>query len=186
MIKRTFLIPSLLLAGFSAPAEATPTEAANDVVSEAGDADADIDRGASLFRQDRPVQFAGHSSHRSHSSHSSHRSSSSSGGYYPPATVYSPRPAPTPTPSPTPSYQRPKARTFGQPLNLLGSGGDQFSNVVKQVQLGLKAFGYFEGVANGTLGPDTRLAITKLQGDYNLKVTGTITPELLAALRIEP
>lgn len=185
MTKRTFLIPSLLLAGFAAPAEAAPAAPTSDAISE-GDKVAELERGASLFRQDHPVRFARHSSHRSHSSHSSHRSSSSSGGYYPPATVYRPPPAPTPAPPPLPSFQQPKARTFGQPLNLSGPSIDQFANVVKQVQLALKAFGYFEGATNGTLGPDTKVAITRLQGDYNLKVTGTITPELLAALKIEP
>ena len=184
MNKRTFLIPSLLVAGFAPPASVAAAEETASAVSADALATRELDRGAVLFRQDRPVLLAGHSSHRSHSSHSSHRSSSSSGGYYPPAPVYSPPRLPAPAPSPP--VQRAKPRTFGQPLNLLGGEVDAFTEVVRQVQRGLKAFGYFEGQVTGTLGADTKAALTRLQTDYDLKVTGTITPEVLDALRFSP
>lgn len=53
-----------------------------------------------------------------------------------------------------------------------------------QVQKALLAFGYFNGEITGTVGPQTRDALTRLQTDYKLKATGTITPETLDALRI--
>jgi peptidoglycan hydrolase-like protein with peptidoglycan-binding domain len=37
---------------------------------------------------------------------------------------------------------------------------------------------------DGVVQNETRAAISKLQQDYNLKVTGTVTPELLTALQI--
>ncbi len=46
------------------------------------------------------------------------------------------------------------------------------------------AFGFFKGEINGVVDGGTREALTKLQSDYRLKATGTITPETLDALRI--
>ncbi|EXS70827.1 peptidoglycan-binding protein [Sphingobium sp. Ant17] len=43
---------------------------------------------------------------------------------------------------------------------------------------------YYQGVIDGVVGKETRTALEKFQGDFNLKVTGTITPEVLDALKI--
>ncbi|WP_246679039.1 peptidoglycan-binding domain-containing protein [Mesorhizobium sp. B1-1-3] len=45
------------------------------------------------------------------------------------------------------------------------------------------AFGYYNGKLDGIFRPEMRASLTKLQTDYGLKVTGTITPETLDALR---
>ncbi len=184
MKNKRFIIPSLLLAGFSAP---TAAETADDLAASGIDAKDQLESGANLFRQTGSVLLAGHGSHRSHSSHSSHsshRSSSGGGGYYPPATVYTPAPLPAPPP---PSQRTQRPSTFGQPLNLRSTAPvvvDQFIETVRRVQRGLKAFGYYQGDDDGSVGPETRSALSRLQTDYGLKVTGTITPEVLSALNI--
>lgn len=54
-----------------------------------------------------------------------------------------------------------------------------------QVQAGLLAFGYYKGPIDGIVEQPTRDALSKMQNDYGLKVTGTITPQVLDALRIK-
>ena len=176
MKSRAFLIPSLVMAGFGAPIAAQESGSGATAVSESEE------RGKSaataLFRADKPIQLAQHRSHSSHSSHSSHRSSSGSGGYYPPAPVYSPPPPPPPPPRSRPNT------LFNRPSIEIGSQ-DGFEAVVKRVQSGLKAYGYYTGERDGQVGPETRAALLRLQSDFGLKQTGTITPEVLKALSIE-
>lgn len=176
MKSRAFLIPSLVMAGFGAPVAAQESGSGATAVSESEE------RGKSaataLFRADRPIQLAQHRSHSSHSSHSSHRSSSGSGGYYPPAPVYSPPPPPPPTPR-----SRPNTLLDRPPIER--GTEDGFEAVVKRVQSGLKAYGYYTGGIDGQVGPETRTALLRLQSDFGLKQTGTITPEVLKALSIE-
>jgi His-Xaa-Ser repeat protein HxsA len=169
---RKFLIPSLLIAGFSSAGGAQ--EASETVVTVESKEQKGRTAALSLFRQERPIQLASHSSHRSHSSHSSHRSSSG-GGYYP-APLYSPPPPPPPP--------RRAAPLFSVP-NIVVSPEDGFIAVVKRVQTGLKAYGYYSGEVDGEVGAETRAALNRLQTDFSLKVTGTITPEVLKALNIK-
>ncbi|PYE22632.1 His-Xaa-Ser repeat protein HxsA [Rhizobium sp. PP-WC-2G-219] len=53
-----------------------------------------------------------------------------------------------------------------------------------QVQTALTAYGYYTGAIDGRVGPACKTAISSMQTDYNLKVTGTITPEVLNAFAI--
>jgi peptidoglycan hydrolase-like protein with peptidoglycan-binding domain len=46
------------------------------------------------------------------------------------------------------------------------------------------AYGYYEGTIDGTVGPKMKHALGRFQADFNLKVTGTITPEVLDALKV--
>lgn len=173
MNSRAFLIPSLVMAGFGAPIAAQESSSGTTAVSESEER-VKPTAAVSLFRADRPIQLAQHRSHSSHSSHSSHRSSSGSGGYYPPAPVYSPPPPPPPS----------RPNTFlNRPPIAIGSE-DGFEAVVKRVQSGLKAYGYYTGEIDGQVGPDTRAALLRLQSDFGLKQTGTITPEVLKTLSI--
>ncbi|MCM2453664.1 peptidoglycan-binding protein [Agrobacterium vitis] len=48
-----------------------------------------------------------------------------------------------------------------------------------QVQSSLTAYGYYTGLIDGKVGPSCKTALTAMQTDYRLKVTGTITPEVL-------
>lgn len=100
------------------------------------------------------------------------------------------RPAPTPTPAPSRDYAFPDAATPSSdaPLTLYGSSAaaeEPFTAKVKQVQKGLKAFGYYGGEIDGVVGPATKAALESFQGYFGLKVTGTITPEVLKTLMIE-
>jgi len=52
------------------------------------------------------------------------------------------------------------------------------------VQLGLHAFGYYDGAINGEVDPSMKESLRRFQTDYKLKVTGTITPDVLNALKI--
>ena len=190
--KRKYLIPTLMAAGFtSADATALPLNMTN----QTSDGDGSI---AERLRLQHKYYLAGH---RSHSSHSSHRSSSG-GGYVPRVktpTYVRPKPKrvrPT-TPSQTPSLlfaptQRsnstppssilpssPKARQKTLPGN-----SDKFKKIVMQVQLAMNAFGYYQGAIDGVIGPKSKIALASMQKDFNLKVTGTVTPELLNVLGI--
>ncbi len=155
-----------------------------------------------------------HSSHRSgsggHYSHTSHRSST--GGYGPP--VYSPPlPEPVysgASDSNKPSYNSSSsgvdASSTIHPQSLAdlpSSAGpdrasppqagasttaqgrtERFKAVVQRVQIGLLGHGDYRGSIDGHVGPAMRKALRKFQTTHGLKVTGTITPQTLDALRI--
>lgn len=53
-----------------------------------------------------------------------------------------------------------------------------------QVQTALTAYGYYSGLIDGQVGQGCKTALVAMQTDYNLKVTGTITPEVLNAFGI--
>ncbi|TAN54999.1 MAG: peptidoglycan-binding protein [Rhodospirillales bacterium] len=60
----------------------------------------------------------------------------------------------------------------------LAMAGDENRQFVKMVQEMLAKSGYMApGQADGHLGPRTREAIKKFQGDNNLKADGHLTPE---------
>jgi len=67
---------------------------------------------------------------------------------------------------------------------VLPGNADRFQEIVRQVQFAMLAFGYYNGELDGKLGPEMRKGLQQLQSDYGLKVTGTITPETLSALKI--
>ncbi|WP_107990304.1 peptidoglycan-binding protein [Breoghania corrubedonensis] len=69
------------------------------------------------------------------------------------------------------------------PKTLPGNSG-KFQKIVVQVQTALFTYGYYTAAIDGIVGPQTRVALSKMQSDYGLKVTGTVTPELLDALGI--
>lgn len=155
------------------------------------------DRSVSLFkilRGEHTYTLAGHRSHSSHRSHGSHRShrSSSGGSYFggrhtsestPPASVL-PRPPQAPRVMPSPSRDLETMPLPSRPLKILPGNSEKFTRIVRQVQTALYAYGYYTGIIDGKFGPETRTALSKFQKDWNLKVTGTITPEVLDALQI--
>jgi His-Xaa-Ser repeat protein HxsA len=59
-----------------------------------------------------------------------------------------------------------------------------FNEIVKRVQTALYTYGYYTGAIDGVVGTGTKTALSKFQKDWNLKITGTITPEVLDALNI--
>jgi His-Xaa-Ser repeat protein HxsA len=170
---KRFLISTLSLAGLGA-ADATQAQFI-DAVSRGGGDDPNKGTLFKRFSLDHKFILAGHSSHSSHSSHASH-SSGSGGGYaapaYEPSPVYRPAPLYTPPVVATPAPRVLSGRT------------ELFTSIVRRVQLGLQAYGYYKGVSDGVVGDATRDALRRFQTDFKLHVTGTITPEVLDALRI--
>ncbi len=174
MKKLRFLVPSLLAAGFVphevealAPPNPEPTADPNPSAFD-------------TFRLQHDYILAGHRSHSSHSSHRSHRSSS--GGGYSPSRA-SPAPSTSRNVTSTPSRSVLPSPEASVPKVLPGST-DKFKEIARQVQTALYTYGYYSGAIDGLVGPGTKAALAKFQEDWNLKITGTITPETLDALKI--
>jgi len=198
-MKRTkFLIPSLLAAGFGSQdsAQATITQLAS-----GGGDDPSAGKLFKVFKQDHAVQLAQHRSHSSHSSHSSHRSgggghyshtshrSSTGGGYddYSAPVYVSPAPAPAPSVPSLPfrnSGQGQATPPQQEAVPSLSGRSERFKAIVRRVQIGLLAQGDYNGAIDGVVGPSMRGAIRKFQTSRGLPVTGTITSEVLDALRV--
>lgn len=203
-MKRTrFLIPSLIAAGFGSHADAHSVTAQ---LSAGGKDDPDHPTLFDIFKQGHAVTLAQHRSHSSHSSHSSHRSGS--GGHYSHSSHTSHRsstggydgsyasptysaPAPTPPPAPRPSIQPFRSAVTGEATPpktenapTLSGRTERFKSIVKRVQIGLLAQGYYQGAIDGIVGPGMRAAIRKFQKARDISVTGTITSEVLDALRV--
>jgi hypothetical protein len=43
---------------------------------------------------------------------------------------------------------------------------------------------YYSGVVDGVISKDMRASLSRMQFDYDLKITGTITPQVLDTLKI--
>lgn len=186
MKKRQFLIPSFVAAGL--------VSGSTDTFSSPLSGVAKIDPMPSVLERLKFNHLYNLAGHRSHSSHGSHRSSSGgSYSYKRPAQravpLYSAPVVPRYTPpsnrnttSTPPSSVLPSAPSAA--LKTLPGNSNKFQRIAMQVQSALLAYGYYTGGIDGIIGPESRAAIAKLQKDYNLKITGTITPELLNALAI--
>lgn len=171
MKARRFVVPSLLAAGFSfdhAEAAVKPTHT-TDVKSDSPYID--------LFRLEHKYDLARHRSHSSHRSHRSHRSSS--GGS--PAPSYTP---PSRNERSTPPESVLPRSPSTAPQRTLPGNSAAFAEIVRRIQAALFAQGYYTGAIDGTVGPETRAALSKFQKDHGLEITGTITPETLDALRV--
>jgi hypothetical protein len=59
-------------------------------------------------------------------------------------------------------------------------------NIGVAVQAELARHGYYHGPLDGVIGEGTRRAIREYQRDHDLPVTGEITPELLASMKLRP
>ncbi|WP_409566803.1 peptidoglycan-binding domain-containing protein [Rhizobium leguminosarum] len=70
------------------------------------------------------------------------------------------------------------------PEKTLPGNSNKFRRIVIQVQSGLTAYGYYAGSLTGVVDEDTRAALSQMQKDNNLKVTGTVTTEVLNAFGI--
>lgn len=190
MKAKRFLISSLVLAGIL-PAD--QSRATLPIPSPSGP-DPDDDEIVRKFAQDHRFTLAQHRSHSSHASHSSHRSGSSGRARTPVYTPPAPR-TPRTTPAPAPAPSRNERST--PPSSILPSSpeiapGSQYSapsqsevqQIVRKVQIALMAYGYYDGTIDGMVGPKTRAALKRFQTDFSLNVTGTVTPQVLDALKI--
>jgi peptidoglycan hydrolase-like protein with peptidoglycan-binding domain len=62
--------------------------------------------------------------------------------------------------------------------------GDNSGAIVREIQRRLMSLGYYMGSADGVLGPSTRAALNDFQRDQNLRITGRIDGDTLAALQM--
>jgi His-Xaa-Ser repeat protein HxsA len=69
-------------------------------------------------------------------------------------------------------------------LPALSGRSERFKSIVRRVQIALLAQGFYEGAIDGVVGPAMRGGMRRFQKKRGLAVTGTITPELLDALRV--
>ena len=63
-----------------------------------------------------------------------------------------------------------------------GSGYGYDAAMVAQVQRRLGELGYYHGLVDGIMGPQTRAAVAAYEGTHNLVVDGTISQWLLARM----
>ncbi len=85
-------------------------------------------------------------------------------------------------PAPVPLYQSPPVYVPPAPLPLPGSS-EKFKLIVVRVQNALHLFGYAIPIT-GEVDAETRQALISFQMDWDMKPTGTITPQVLEALGI--
>jgi His-Xaa-Ser repeat protein HxsA len=211
---KRFLIPSLVAAGlFPQQASAIPMEdkKPEDTGKTSLFQAFKLQHVFTLAGHRSHSSHASHSSHRSSSGGSVYRAptyTAPTPRYTSPAPSYTPAPASTYS-APAPSVSSPSFTTPAAPaplytppvsdstspssilpsspdaaLKVLPGNSDKFLEIAKQVQLGLYSWGYYAGAIDGIVGPETRLAISSMQADWGLSVTGTITPEVLNALKI--
>ena len=177
MGQRRFLISSLAAAGFLTGGSSAPDELPQSPQITTYDPGLGqmpiLGERARLSHKYILAGHRSHSSHRSHGSHRSHSSGSSSG--------YSTSPSRN-TNSTPPSSVLPSSPSAA-PKTLPGNS-DKFSKIVVQVQTSLFVKDYYTGGIDGSVGPETKSAISRYQSDSSLTVTGTITQELLDALGI--
>jgi hypothetical protein len=95
--------------------------------------------------------------------------------------LYSAPPPPSPPPPPpVRSYATPALpERSAQPAQSLSGRIERFRSIVRRVQLGLLAYGYYQGAIDGGVGPTLPKALQRFHGDFKLPVTGTITLKLL-------
>lgn len=179
-MSKKFLIPSLIAAGFFG----IPTAAAVPRDQETVE-----DRKVSFFeaiKAKTASKIAAHRSHSSHRSHASHRSSSGGGYTAPRATNPSPLYNP---PSGRNESSTPRTSILPSPPAAASRGrvgnSEAFNQIAKKVQEALRAYGYYNGAIDGIIGSGSKSALARFQADYSLRVTGTITPEVLSAFSIK-
>jgi His-Xaa-Ser repeat protein HxsA len=90
-------------------------------------------------------------------------------------------------PDPTPPYTPPAyvpPHVAPLPVVTLPGNSNKFKETVKQVQLALVSYGYYSGAVDGVISKDMRALLSRMQFDYDLKITGKITPQVLDTLKI--
>ena len=172
---KSFIIPSLLLAGFSDTDLNTKKENLKEVEPTAK-------KYWNLMERKLPITLAGHKSHGSHSSHASHRSSSGGSITVPITPKYVPKPKVK-----KPTYVAPKVNNSTSPESVLPKvkgNSAQFKRITTRVQMYLYAFGFYNGALTGVADMTTKAAIVKFQKSRNLKITGKIDNSLLKVMNV--
>ena len=207
---KKFLISSLLAAGFFNIADASSDK--NIKVEKVENVDLiNNSKGLkSIAERNVPFTLMAHSSHGSHGSHVSHASHSSSSHYSSSHSSHASHSSHYSHYSygsvegqmQNYSYEY-KDQGLGRNLNStpnesilprspaivdtkknVKGNSKEFKVLTQRAQLALYAMGYYSGDIDGLMNNETVSSITKYQNKHNLKVTGSLSDELIAYLDI--
>ena len=207
---KKFLISSLLAAGFFNIADASSDKNIQIEKTENVDLINNSKGLKSIAERNVPFTLMAHSSHGSHGSHVSHSSHSSSSHY---SSSHSSHLSHSSHYShysygsvegqmQNYSYEY-KDQGLGRNLNStpnesilprspaivdtkknVKGNSKEFKVLTQRAQLALYAMGYYSGDIDGLMNNETISSITKYQNKHNLKVTGSLSDELIAYLDI--
>ena len=207
---KKFLISSLLAAGFFNIADASSDKNIEIEKNENVDLINNSKGLKSIAERNVPFTLMAHSSHGSHGSHVSHASHSSSSHYSSSHSSHASHSSHYSHYSygsvegqmQNYSYEY-KDQGLGRNLNStpnesilprspaivdtkknVKGNSKEFKVLTQRAQLALYAMGYYSGDIDGLMNNETISSITKYQNKHNLKVTGSISDELIAYLDI--
>ena len=207
---KKFLVSSLLAAGFFNIVDASTDK--NIKLEKLEDIDLiNNSKGLkNIAERNVPFTLMAHSSHRSHGSHGSHSSHSSSSHYSSSHSSHASHSSHYSHYSygsvegqmQNYSYEY-KDQGLGRNLNStpnesilprspaivdtkknVKGNSKEFKVLTQRAQLALYAMGYYSGDIDGLMNNETISSITKYQNKHNLKVTGSLSDELIAYLDI--
>ena len=207
---KKFLISSLLAAGFFNIADASSDKNIKIEKLENVDLINNSKGLMSIAERNVPFTLMAHSSHGSHGSHVSHSSHSSSSHYSSSHSSHASHSSHYSHYSygsvegqmQNYSYEY-KDQGLGRNLNStpnesilprspaivdskknIKGNSKEFKVLTQRTQLALYAMGYYSGDIDGLMNNETVSSITKYQNKHNLKVTGSLSDELIAYLDI--
>ena len=207
---KKFLISSLLAAGFFNIADASSDKNIEIEKNENVDLINNSKGLKSIAERNVPFTLMAHSSHGSHGSHVSHASHSSSSHYSSSHSSHASHSSHYSHYSygsvegqmQNYSYEY-KDQGLGRNLNStpnesilprspaivdtkknIKGNSKEFKVLTQRAQLALYAMGYYSGDIDGLMNNETISSITKYQNKHNLKVTGSLSDELIAYLDI--
>ena len=207
---KKFLISSLLAAGFFNIADASSDKNIEIEKTESVDLINNSKGLKSIAERNVPFTLMAHSSHGSHGSHVSHSSHSSSSHYSSSHSSHASHSSHYSHYSygsvegqmQNYSYEY-KDQGLGRNLNStpnesilprspaivdtkknLKGNSKEFKVLTQRAQLALYAMGYYSGDIDGLMNNERVSSITKYQNKHNLKVTGSLSDELIAYLDI--
>ena len=207
---KKFLISSLLAAGFFNIADASSDKNIEIEKTENVDLINNSKGLKSIAERNVPFTLMAHSSHGSHGSHVSHSSHSSSSHYSSSHSSHASHSSHYSHYSygsvegqmQNYSYEY-KDQGLGRNLNStpnesilprspaivdtkknVKGNSKEFKVLTQRAQLALYAMGYYSGDIDGLMNNETISSITKYQNKHNLKVTGSLSDELIAYLDI--
>jgi len=205
---KKFILTTLIAAGFSVNADAQtsnefPIEKNQDVSLTNNSLGLET-----IINQNLPFTLAAHSSHRSHGSHASHSSSSHASSAHSSHASHSSHYShysygsglnydneykdqglgrnlnSTPNDSILPRSPAIVEENKDMQKNKILGGSKDFIVLTQRAQLALYGRGYYSGLIDGLMNSEIIASITKFQKKYNLKVSGTLSDDLIAHLNI--
>ena len=207
---KKFLLTSLLAAGFFNVADASPDKNIKLEKSENVDLINNSLGLKSIADRNLPFTLMAHSSHGSHGSHGSHSSHSSSSHYSSSHSSHASHSShyshysygSVEGQNKNYSYEY-KDQGLGRNLNStpndsilprspaivdnkknIKGRSEEFKTLTQRAQLALYGMGYYSGVIDGLMNNETVSSISKYQNKHNLKITGSLSDELVAYLDI--